>query len=284
MKVASYGFQDLTGSITPAATAEGTTQKVATTVPGQNARYSVTMSAGEKVSLRTNNSKMSAGYRIEWLNPEGKFVYGIGFGKEENWFWDTKTFASAGTYTLLIDPEGTATGSVDVQLWEDPDLTGQTITPSEGGGSVTSTIKVPGQRELVTFSGTKDRGSPGTSPKTRSAPAARSRSSSRVAQNSRAQAAPPQLPARVEGSAVRPLRRPRAGNIAGRPVARLPFGVRAVRRGPGRTGVDVVAAEVQRMLVDEKVSATPLPERRVAPVSQAGTASRSTAEFHSARI
>ncbi|HET7416934.1 MAG TPA: hypothetical protein VFJ61_04840, partial [Solirubrobacterales bacterium] len=56
VKVTSYDFSDLTGSITPAATAEGTTQKVALTVPGQNARYSVTMAAGERVSLRTNNA------------------------------------------------------------------------------------------------------------------------------------------------------------------------------------------------------------------------------------
>ncbi|HEX6455618.1 MAG TPA: IPT/TIG domain-containing protein, partial [Solirubrobacterales bacterium] len=54
VKMTSYGYEDLTGSITPKATAEGTTQHVGITIPGQNARYSVTMAAGEKVSLRTN--------------------------------------------------------------------------------------------------------------------------------------------------------------------------------------------------------------------------------------
>jgi RHS repeat-associated protein len=114
----------------------------------------VTMSAGEKVSLKTNSSNLSAGYTIKWLKPNGEPLYSVGFGAKENWFWDSKTFATAGTYTLVVDPEGAATGSVDLQLWETPDLTGQTITPSSEGGSVTSTINVPGQRELVTFSGT----------------------------------------------------------------------------------------------------------------------------------
>jgi RHS repeat-associated protein len=153
---AYFVSEDLTGSITPAATAEGTTQHVAIPNPGQNARYSVTMSAGEKVALRTNKSEFTGKYTISWLNSEGKSVYSLSWAGKENWFWDSKTFAGAGTYTLLLDPEGTATGSVDLQLWETPDLTGQTITPSEGGGSATSTIKVPGQRELITFSGTKE--------------------------------------------------------------------------------------------------------------------------------
>ncbi len=156
IKLTAYAGEDLTGSITPAATAEGTTQHVGITIPGQNARYSVTVTAGERVSLRTNNSNFTGGYQMKWLKPNGEILSSIGFGAKENWFWDPQTFTSAGTYTLMLDPTSAYTGSVDLQLWEDPDITGQTITPSAEGGSVTSTIKVPGQRELVTFSGTKE--------------------------------------------------------------------------------------------------------------------------------
>ncbi len=155
LKLTSYKPSDITGSISPKASAEGTTQHVAIAAPGQNARYSVTISAGEKVSLRTNNSKFSGSYGIRWLNSKGEALYSESWSPEENWFWDSKTFASAGTYTLLVDPSGPATGSVDLQLWETPDLSGQTITPAEEGGSVKSTIEIPGQRELITFSGTE---------------------------------------------------------------------------------------------------------------------------------
>ncbi len=156
VKVSSSDFPGFLGSITPAATAEGTTQKVATSFAGQVAHYAVTLSAGAKVALKTNNANFTSGYTVRWLKPNGEQLYSQGFGAKENWFWDTKTFATAGTYTLVVDPEGAATGSVNLQLWEAPDKTGQTITPSSEGGSVTSTISIPGQRELITFSGTKD--------------------------------------------------------------------------------------------------------------------------------
>jgi hypothetical protein len=119
VKVAAYGFQDITGSITPTATAEGTTQHVAITTPGQVARYSVTMSAGEKVSLKTTNSAFNAKYHIRWLNPEGKKVVEEYWNATENWFWNPTTFSGAGTYTLEVDPDATGTGSVDLKLWED---------------------------------------------------------------------------------------------------------------------------------------------------------------------
>jgi RHS repeat-associated protein len=156
VKVVTYGFKDATGTLDPPASAEGVKQSVSITSPGQVGRYSVEMKAGDKVSLRTDNSNMTGGYEIRWVNPSGSSVYSVGFAAKENWFWDSKTFSTAGTWTLVVDPNGANTGSVDLTLWETPDKTGQTITPSTEGGSVTSTISLPGQRELVTFSGAKD--------------------------------------------------------------------------------------------------------------------------------
>ncbi|HKZ12591.1 MAG TPA: LamG-like jellyroll fold domain-containing protein, partial [Solirubrobacterales bacterium] len=55
VKLNAYKVNDVTGSITPAATAEGATQHVAITTPGQIARYSVAMGAGENVLVRALN-------------------------------------------------------------------------------------------------------------------------------------------------------------------------------------------------------------------------------------
>ncbi len=154
LKLTAYTPKDLTGTINPPATAEGLKQAVSLTVPGQTARYSVEVKAGDKFSLQTTNSNMTGNYYVQWLNPSGTVVYSNYFGAKENSFWDTKTLSTTGTWTLVVDPEGVATGSVDLLLWETPDITGQSITPSTEGGSVTSTINVPGQRELITFSGT----------------------------------------------------------------------------------------------------------------------------------
>ncbi|MDQ3724686.1 MAG: DUF6531 domain-containing protein [Actinomycetota bacterium] len=154
IKLTAYLVNDATGTITPPATAEGVKQTFSISAPGQNARYSVTMAAGDKVSLRTSNSNLTNSYTIKWINPSGSAVYSETWGAKENWFWDSKTFSTAGTWTLLVDPVGSATGSVDLLLWKTPDVTGQTIAPSTEGGSATSTVDVPGQRELITFSGT----------------------------------------------------------------------------------------------------------------------------------
>jgi RHS repeat-associated protein len=155
VKLTSYGFQDVTGTIDPPATAEGLKQSVSIAVPGQDARYSVKVKAGDKVSLRTTNSNMTGVYSIKWLNPSGSLIYSQVWNGKENWFWDSKTLSTAGTWTLLVDPWIGYTGSVDLSVWETPDITGQSLTPSTEGGSVTSTINVPGQRELVSFSGTE---------------------------------------------------------------------------------------------------------------------------------
>jgi RHS repeat-associated protein len=157
VKLTAYAFEDVTGAIsTPSE--EGVQQKAATSVPGQVARYSVTVTAGQKISLKTTESNFSGKYEIDWLDPSGKLYVDGGWwnGKEADYFWNPVKFTSAGTYTLVVDPDGVHTGSVMLALKEAPDITGQTVTPSSEGGSVTSTIKVPGQQELITLKGTKD--------------------------------------------------------------------------------------------------------------------------------
>ena len=64
----------------------------------------------------------------------------------------TGALPSTGTYTVLLVPSGTATGSITINLYNAPDITG-TIVPS--GSPVTVTTTVPGQRVRLTFSGTK---------------------------------------------------------------------------------------------------------------------------------
>ena len=135
VKVTSYEFPERTGAIVPKATAEGVTQHVAIPDKGQAARYSVSMTAGERLSLRTENSNLTGSYIISWLGPKGETVSSETFGPKENWFWDAQAFATAGTYTLLVDPIGAATGSVDLKLWEDPDVSGGSVTPSATGAS-----------------------------------------------------------------------------------------------------------------------------------------------------
>ncbi|MBI3302591.1 MAG: IPT/TIG domain-containing protein [Deltaproteobacteria bacterium] len=67
-------------------------------------------------------------------------------------FLEPWTLPLTGTYTILVDPTDTNTGSVTLTLYEVPlDIIG-TITP--GGPSVTVTIATPGQNARLTFTGT----------------------------------------------------------------------------------------------------------------------------------
>ena len=65
---------------------------------------------------------------------------------------DTKTLPADGTYTILVDPAGTATGSVTLTLSEVPADYSASITP--GGSAVTATMSTPGQNGVLAFSGT----------------------------------------------------------------------------------------------------------------------------------
>ena len=159
VKLTSYPIRDLTGSITP--TKEGAKQTVAITTPGQNAIYSVEAKAGQSFSVKASNANFdqTSSYWLEWLDPVGNFVaYEYWWGKSGGGFWASHKFNSAGTYTLKVNPESSMTGSVDLTVWDAPDKTGDTITPSVEGGSGTYSVDVPGQRELITFAGEAGQG------------------------------------------------------------------------------------------------------------------------------
>jgi hypothetical protein len=67
-------------------------------------------------------------------------------------FMDTQVLPVAATYTVMVDPSSTSTGSTTLTLYNVPaDFTG-TITP--GGSPVTATITTPGQDARLTFNGT----------------------------------------------------------------------------------------------------------------------------------
>jgi YD repeat-containing protein len=60
--------------------------------------------------------------------------------------------AQTGTYSILVDPTGTATGTTTLTLYNVPADASGTITA--GGSAVTVTTTVPGQNGALTFTGT----------------------------------------------------------------------------------------------------------------------------------
>jgi hypothetical protein len=66
-------------------------------------------------------------------------------------FVDPVRLPSTGTYSVLVDPQGTDAGSVTLQAYDVPEDAGGSIAP--GGAPVTVTTTAPGQKAVLTFAG-----------------------------------------------------------------------------------------------------------------------------------
>ena len=147
MTLTLYNATDVNaGSITPGGAAVTAT----TTVPGQNAKVTFTGAANQRVSLNLTGVTNPGAY-VSLLRPDGSqqsYVY-TGTGGA---FLDAQLLPGAGTYTLFIDPQGTNTGAMTLQLYNVPDDGTATITP--GGASVPLNLTTPGQNARLTFNGT----------------------------------------------------------------------------------------------------------------------------------
>jgi len=152
LTLTAYNASDVTGSITPSA--EGETKTVTIGVPGQFARYTFSGTEGQRVSLVAAEASYH-GWASVW-GPEGMRVSEseVGFGSGENPRLDGPfTLPATGTYTILIEPEGGATGSVKLSAYSVTNVKGS-ITPTTAGAATNVSLKTPGQQALYTVSGT----------------------------------------------------------------------------------------------------------------------------------
>jgi RHS repeat-associated protein len=138
---------DVTGTFTP--TVAGSTVTAATAIPGQNARYTFSGTAGQKVSVTAAHNNYPSLPKLSILKPDGST---LAYPSQVN-FIDAQTLPTTGTYTLVVDPQGNDTGSEDVTLYDAGDVT-SSLTPTTAGSAATMTTQVPGQNASVTFSGT----------------------------------------------------------------------------------------------------------------------------------
>lgn len=105
--------------------------------------------AGQTVSLGVNSSTLHSSSKLKLYNPNGIFLADNGVLLNTNVNIHL-TPAVTGTYTILVDPFTTNTGSVTLTL--SSEVNAGTILVD--GASVTATINRVGQRARMTFSGT----------------------------------------------------------------------------------------------------------------------------------
>ena len=141
---------DLIASITPGDPAV----TVSTTSAGQSVRLMFEGTANQRVSLKITNVVLSGGTSnrasIAIKKPDGTTLSSTTVDFSGG-FIDTKTLPVTGTYTLLVDPNDTATGTVTLTLYDvPPDVSGAIVA---GGSVVTVTTSTPGQNGQLTFDG-----------------------------------------------------------------------------------------------------------------------------------
>jgi subtilisin family serine protease len=138
---------DAAGSITPG----GPSSALSISTPGQNGRMTFSGAAGQRISLNLSNVSLNLAL-VSILKPDGSQLVSNRYVGTYGAFIDTTTLPTAGTYSIVVDPQGAATGSATLTLYDVPPDAGGPITP--GGASVSASTTVPGQNVRLTFNGT----------------------------------------------------------------------------------------------------------------------------------
>ena len=173
----SVTVYDVPADATTSATLGGPAVTVTTGVPGQNASVTFTGNAGDGVAALVGPFNCCS-TQVSLLAPGGAVVAGpISFNPDGGRV--LARLPSAGTYSLFVDPQGSATGAVHLQLTVDntapappqltltesaPDssLTGTTLfyRPDGAGGSFTVPDHGDGYRFELTLTATDRGGQP----------------------------------------------------------------------------------------------------------------------------
>jgi hypothetical protein len=145
--VGAYTVADV---VTTVRMAIGETQAISIPTATKIALVVFDGTAGQAVSFRFTGTQITSGV-ISVHKPDGTALFSPISISLTNGFVDTKTLPTTGTYTLVIDPDGSLTGSVTLTLYNVVDVAGSIAA---GGAAVPVTITTPGQNARLTFSGT----------------------------------------------------------------------------------------------------------------------------------
>jgi YD repeat-containing protein len=144
---------DTTDSFTGTINIGGSPVTATTSVPGQDAVLTFAGTAGQQISLNATNDSYPpyTASTLQIQDPTGK-VIASQFEFNGNFSLADVNLASTGTYSVFVDPAGSDTGSMTLQLFDTTNnFTG---TMSIGGPPVTANISTPGQDALLTFTAT----------------------------------------------------------------------------------------------------------------------------------
>ena len=139
---------DVPPDVTLPATPGGGPVALSLTTPGQNGRLTFSASAGQRISMQLSNMTFSFA-SISIRKPDGSTLNSR-FIASASTFVDTSTLPVTGPYTIVLDPQGAATGSGTITVYDVPPDAGGPISL---GSPATVATSVPGQNGRLTFAG-----------------------------------------------------------------------------------------------------------------------------------
>jgi len=154
---ADFALYTVPADVSTTIAANGVSVPVSTTVPGQNAKLTFSGTLNQRVSLNLTGVTMGTNccntVHVSIYKPDGTLLFSPYTAVGTNGgFMEPKKLPVAGTYKIVVDPQGDATGSATLTLYNVPADVAGSITA--GGAAVPVSLTAPGQNATLSFSGT----------------------------------------------------------------------------------------------------------------------------------
>jgi uncharacterized protein YhfF len=140
-----YESNDVTGTIT----VSGPSVLVQLPTPGQTGRLTFEGTAGQRISAN-GGSTFTTCWNLGIYKPDGSQLANT-FTCGSSAFVEAQLLPVSGTYTVVVDPSGSGTGQVTVNIYDVVDIADSIVID---GAGVSSTITTPGQVARLAFNGT----------------------------------------------------------------------------------------------------------------------------------
>ncbi len=130
----------------------GGTITASITTAGQIALIVFDGVGGQRISVNlTNGTFPGCSVTVRLISPQGSNLFSNTCMGGSSGFIDALTLPTTGTYSILLAPGSTRTGSQTLTLYSVQD---STATISPGGSPVSFSLSTPGQNEYLSFAGT----------------------------------------------------------------------------------------------------------------------------------
>jgi hypothetical protein len=126
--------------------------KISLNQPGKNATLTFSGTTGQGVSAQVTAATFTGtcpSYSMYLVRPDGSQFGNIANSCTDSLFLDTQTLDQTGTWSIVVDPSGTTTGTAMVQAFQDADQ----VLPITLNGAPVGVNLGPGQRGFYTFTG-----------------------------------------------------------------------------------------------------------------------------------